>query len=98
MQEIEHWLEKLGMSEYAQRFAENDIDFGVLVQLTDADLKELGVASLGLRKRLLAAITERGTAAAQAAGEPVGPQAGERRQVHHPVRRHLRVHRTVAAA
>jgi class 3 adenylate cyclase len=81
MQEIEHWLEKLGMSEYAQRFAENDIDFGVLVQLTDADLKELGVASLGLRKRLLAAITERGTAAAQAAGEPVGPQAGERRQV-----------------
>jgi class 3 adenylate cyclase len=81
MQEIEHGLEKLGMSEYAQRFAENDIDFGVLVQLTDADLKELGVASLGLRKRLLAAITERGTAAAQAAGEPVGPQAGERRQV-----------------
>ena len=81
MQEIEHWLEKLGMSEYAQRFAENDIDFGVLVQLTDADLKELGVASLGHRKRLLAAITERGTAAAQAAGEPVGPQAGERRQV-----------------
>src|SRR4029077_9830034 len=81
MQEIEHWLEKLGMSEYAQRFAENDIDFGVLVQLTDADLKELGVASLGPRKRLLAAITERGTAAAQAAGEPVGPQAGERRQV-----------------
>ena len=37
MQEIEHWLEKLGMSEYAQRFAENDIDFGVLVQLPDAD-------------------------------------------------------------
>ena len=27
MQEIADWLEKLGMSEYAQRFAENGIDF-----------------------------------------------------------------------
>ena len=27
MQQIAEWLEKLGMSEYAQRFAENDIDF-----------------------------------------------------------------------
>ena len=27
MQQIADWLEKLGMSEYAQRFAENDIDF-----------------------------------------------------------------------
>ena len=26
MQQIADWLEKLGMSEYAQRFAENDID------------------------------------------------------------------------
>jgi hypothetical protein len=29
MQEIADWLEKLGMSEYAQRFAENAIDFSV---------------------------------------------------------------------
>ena len=27
MQQIADWLEKLGMSEYAQRFAENGIDF-----------------------------------------------------------------------
>jgi hypothetical protein len=27
MQQIADWLEKLGMSEYAQRCAENDIDF-----------------------------------------------------------------------
>jgi hypothetical protein len=26
MQQIAEWLEKLGMSEYAERFAENDID------------------------------------------------------------------------
>ena len=30
MQQIADWLEKLGMSEYAQRFAENDIDVSVL--------------------------------------------------------------------
>ena len=42
MQQIADWLEKLGMSEYAQRFAENDIDFRLLTDLTDQDLKELG--------------------------------------------------------
>ena len=43
MQQIADWLEKLGMSEYAQRFAENDIDVSVLRHLTDQDLKEIGV-------------------------------------------------------
>jgi SAM domain (Sterile alpha motif) len=33
MQQIADWLEKLGMSEYAQRFAENRIDFSVLPEL-----------------------------------------------------------------
>ena len=43
MQQIADWLEKLGMSEYAERFAESDIDTSVLRDLTDQDLKELGV-------------------------------------------------------
>jgi hypothetical protein len=43
MQQIADWLEKLGMSEYAGRFAENRIDFSVLRDLTDQDLKDLGV-------------------------------------------------------
>ena len=47
----------LGMSEYAQLFAENDIDVPVLRHLTDQDLKELGI-SLGHRRKLLAAIAE----------------------------------------
>ena len=34
MQQIGDWLEKLGMSEYAERFAENRIDFSVLPDLT----------------------------------------------------------------
>jgi class 3 adenylate cyclase len=41
------------MSEYAQRFAENDIDFAILGDLTDQDLKEIGVTSLGHRRKLL---------------------------------------------
>ena len=55
MQQISDWLEKLGLSEYAQRFAEHDIDVSVLPHLTDQDLKELGV-SLGHRRKILAAI------------------------------------------
>ena len=57
MQQIADWLEKLGMSEYAQRFAENDIDVSVLPHLTDQDLKDIGV-SLGHRRKMLAAIAE----------------------------------------
>jgi hypothetical protein len=47
MQEIADWLEKLGMSEYAQRFAEQRIDFSVLPALTDADLKDALAAACG---------------------------------------------------
>ena len=60
MREIADWLEKLGMSEYAQRFAENRIDFTVLRDLTDQDLKDIGVA-LGDRRKILRAIDELGT-------------------------------------
>ena len=52
MQQIADWLETLGLSEYAQCFAENDIDTSVLRHLTDQDLKELGV-SLGHRRKML---------------------------------------------
>jgi SAM domain (Sterile alpha motif) len=39
MQQIADWLKTLGMSEYAERFAENRVDFSVLRDLTDQDLK-----------------------------------------------------------
>jgi tetratricopeptide (TPR) repeat protein len=58
MQQLTNWLEKLGMSEYSQRFADNDIDFSILRDLTDQDLKDLGVASLGHRRKILRAIAE----------------------------------------
>ena len=58
--DVEEWLKGLGLAQYAAAFAENDIDFTILGKLTDVDLKELGISSLGHRKRLLAAIAERG--------------------------------------
>jgi class 3 adenylate cyclase len=61
MQQIADWLKKLGMSEYAQRFAENDIDTSVLPELTDQDLKDLGV-SLGHRRKMLRGIRDLGNA------------------------------------
>ena len=38
--QIADWLEKLGLSQYAQCFAENDIRFVILPDLTDQDLEE----------------------------------------------------------
>jgi SAM domain (Sterile alpha motif) len=69
MHQIADWLEKLGMSEYAQRFTENDIDTSVLPHLSDQDLKELGI-SLGHRRKMLAAIGEL-AGAAPATPKPV---------------------------
>src|SRR5262249_61953368 len=57
MQQVGDWLEKLGLPEYAQRFAENVIEWSVLRYLTDQDLKELGV-SLGHRRKMLVSIAE----------------------------------------
>ncbi len=53
---IAQWLDSLGLGQYAQAFAENDVDAETLRELTGDDLKELGVASLGHRKKLLVAI------------------------------------------
>jgi class 3 adenylate cyclase len=50
------WLRSLGLGKYEAAFRENDIDETVLPGLTAEDLKELGVASLGHRRKLLEAI------------------------------------------
>ncbi len=54
--DVGEWLDELGLGQYAKTFAENDIDGETLAGLTSDDLKELGVVSLGHRKKLLAAI------------------------------------------
>ena len=84
-QQVWEWLENLGVSEYAQRFAKNGIDFSVLPHLTDQDLKDIGVL-LGHRRKMLAAISAMtGTAPAAPARtpapEPKPHDTAERRQV-----------------
>ena len=69
MQPIAKWLGSLGLAEYADRFAENDIEIEILSELTDRDLEQLGV-SLGHRRKILRAIRDLGGGAA-----PVTPQA-----------------------
>src|SRR5215469_9472708 len=83
MQQITDWIQKLGLGQYADRFAENDIDFAILADLTDQDLEKIGVASLGHRRKLLRAITElKGGLEPRAAVAPVAPHdTAERRQV-----------------
>ena len=81
--DVATWLADLGLDRYAASFAENDIDGETARHLTDADLKEIGVASLGHRKRLLAAIaalTTEVTEPPSGGPAPTSP-AGERRQV-----------------
>jgi class 3 adenylate cyclase len=85
MQQIADWLERLGLSEYAVRFAENRIDFTVLRDLTDQDLKDIGVV-LGDRRKILRAISELAGAApatpqVHAVTEPKPQDSAERRQV-----------------
>ena len=79
MQEVADWLEKLGMTEYAQRFAENKIDLAALRYLTDQDLKDIGVA-LGDRRKMLAAIAKL-TSQHPAPMESKRQDTAERRQI-----------------
>jgi class 3 adenylate cyclase/predicted ATPase len=58
MQQIADWLKKVGLGQYAQRFADNDIDASILRDLTDQDLERIGVQSLGHRRKLLRAIAD----------------------------------------
>jgi class 3 adenylate cyclase len=83
--DIDGWLRGIGLAQYAEMFRANDIDGEMLGRLTNDDLKDIGVASFGHRKKLLEAIAE------LAGAVPVSPQPGliepkahnaaERRQV-----------------
>src|SRR5271163_3750496 len=78
---IREWLNSHGLSEYADRFAENRIDLSILPDLTDDDLKELGVL-LGDRRRILCLIAElapKSQVPAMSGSRPL--EGAERRQV-----------------
>ena len=78
MQQIADWLEKLGLGQYALRFAENGIDFSVLPELTDQDLDRLGVL-LGHRRKMLRVIAELNQA--ELVAEPPRRHDAERRHL-----------------
>jgi class 3 adenylate cyclase/predicted ATPase len=69
MTELQHWLEAIGLGQYAEAFADNGLDFDVLPDLSERDLEQLGM-SLGDRKRLLKATAEL-CSAARTSGSPV---------------------------
>jgi class 3 adenylate cyclase len=54
--DVAAWLKNLGLGQYDAAFRDNAVDAEVLPQLTGDDLKELGVTSVGHRRKLLAAI------------------------------------------
>ena len=56
---IRQWLEEQGLDKYAEAFVESDIDLEILSDLSDDELRELGV-TLGHRKKLLRAIARLG--------------------------------------
>jgi class 3 adenylate cyclase len=78
------WLRELGLQRYEPMFRENEIDWEVLPELTEADLENLGLL-LGPRKKLLKAIAELSGKPIALSPEatpprPVRPEA-ERRQL-----------------
>ena len=55
--EIAEWLEQLGLGKYAELFIESEVDLDAARDLTEDDLKDLGLP-LGPRKKLLRAIEQ----------------------------------------
>ena len=83
--DIAEWLSELGLEQYAAAFCENAVTLDILPNLTAEDLKEIGVAAVGHRRRLLQAIARMSTAADGARipadhDQRPGP-AAERRQL-----------------
>jgi class 3 adenylate cyclase/pimeloyl-ACP methyl ester carboxylesterase len=72
--DIVDWLRRLGLDQYERAFRDNDVDAETLPSLTADDLRELGVTSLGHRRKLLSAI-------ATLSAKPDREVSGERRPV-----------------
>src|SRR6516165_10037734 len=90
--DIADWLRRLGLEHYERAFRENRIEADVLPGLTVEDLKDLGVTSVGDRRRLLDAIAALGNKhikepQAEPSGRSMAPTGGtagaeaERRQL-----------------
>src|SRR5215470_17533155 len=93
--DIGGWLRQLGLGRYEPAFIENAIDSDVLPELTEDDLKKLGIP-LGDRRRLIKAIRAMVASPAALVTSEVGEEVGEDAQsgqarVAAAERRHLTV-------
>src|SRR6516162_485627 len=84
--DIAAWLQGLGLERYVPAFRDNEIDWEVLPKLTSEDLKEIGVAAVGHRRKLLDAIAALGAmvpnpAVMAAPSDVPAPTDAERRQL-----------------
>ena len=75
--DVGSWLRELGLGQYEAAFRDNDIDGAVLPKLTLDDLKDLGVATVGHRRKMMSAIEALNAPFAA----PVAADAAERRQL-----------------
>ncbi|HJU17550.1 MAG TPA: adenylate/guanylate cyclase domain-containing protein [Stellaceae bacterium] len=71
--DVEAWLQSLGLERYVPAFRDNAINWEVLLKLTSDDLREIGVAAVGHRRKLLDAIAALGAPSPMA--DASGPQA-----------------------
>lgn len=89
--DVRDWLRRLGLAEYEAAFRENEIDEFVLPSLTAEDLKDLGVAIVGHRRKLLNAIATLRAKAGAPALLSDAPLAHDKAAEHTAERRHLTV-------
>jgi len=85
MKGVAKWLSSIGLSEYAERFTDNAIDISVIRDLTEQDLKDLGVL-LGHRRKILRAIAKLGGLATSPIEPATAPPVRDEAE-----RRHLTV-------
>jgi uncharacterized protein YjbI with pentapeptide repeats len=55
---ISEWLKSIGLEIYEAEFLKSEVTIDILSELTDSDLKEMGVKTVGARKRILKAAKE----------------------------------------
>src|SRR5215467_8239509 len=75
------WLQGLGLGRYVPAFRDNEIDWEVLPKLTSEDLREIGVAPIGHRRKLLDAIATLSASEPTSAVTAAASNDAERRQL-----------------
>ena len=78
---VEDWLSLHGLAQYTAAFTDNHVDFEVLRKLTAAELRELGLASVGHRRKALDAIASLNDAGATQRESVRASPSVQRRQI-----------------